>query len=69
MKLTAKGKRYLANFLFAIIAIAVVVLVAAHAPKGDVYKDHDMIQAEASTWESYVTSIGGNPWSSNNLTY
>lgn len=62
MKLTAKGKRYLSNFLFAIIAITVVALVASHSPKGDVYKDHDMIQAEASTWESYVTSIGGNPY-------
>lgn len=62
MKLTVKGKRYLTNLLFAIIAIVVVVLVASHAPKGDVYKDYDMIQAEASTWESYVTSIGGNPY-------
>lgn len=62
MKLTTKGKRYLTNFLFAIITIAVVVLAASYSPKGDVYKDHDMIQAEASTWESYITSIGGNPY-------
>lgn len=62
MKLTAKGKRYLTNLLFAMIAIAVVALVALHAPKADVYKDQDMIRAEASTWESYVTSIGGNPY-------
>ena len=62
MKLTAKGKRYLTNLLFAIIAIVTIVLVVLHTPKGDVYKDYDMIQAEASTWESYVISIGGNPY-------
>lgn len=62
MKLTSKGKRYLSNFLFAIIAIVTIVLVALHTPQEDVYKDYNMIQVEASTWESYVLSIGGNPY-------
>ena len=62
MKLTAKGKRYLTNLIIIVCAIIFVSLIAKLPKDADVYHDSSMIQAEASTWEAYVTSIGGNPY-------
>lgn len=62
MKLTAKGKRYVINIVIVVCAIVFVSLIAKLPKDTDVYHDSGMISAEASSWEAYVTSIGGNPY-------
>lgn len=62
MKLTAKGKRYVTSIIVIVCAIVFVSLIAKLPNDADIYRDSDMIRAEASTWESYVVSIGGNPY-------